>query len=178
MVWLLTGLHCALYHQFWLGIDMALSIFFQRRIYPFPIVLIVTLQLGRKGHGTNRLCVQNRDHLMKTWTKGHPCNRIIRSRHFLLSNWKYMLPICNSIFVLVRWGWGIPLGDLELMRLLFSAIAVGKTDGHPAAFGADILSLKPITSRRISGWEGTPSSLKAIEKSREVTGPHASDLSS
>ena len=75
-------------------------------------------------------------------------------------------------------SWGIPLGDLELMRRLFSAIAVGKTEGHPAAFGADILSLKPITSRRISGWGGTPSSLKAIEKSREATGPHASDLSS
>jgi len=74
-------------------------------------------------------------------------------------------------------SWGIPLGDLELMRRLFSAIAVGKT-GHPAASGADILSLKPITSRRISGWGGTPSSLKAIEKSREATGPHASDLSS
>lgn len=67
-----------------------------------------------------------------------------------------MLPVAAYIFVLVRWGWGIPLGDLELMRLLFSAIAVGKTDGHPAAFGADILSLKPITSRRISGWEVLP----------------------
>jgi hypothetical protein len=48
------------------------------------------------------------------------------------------------------------LATYELMRLLFSAIAVGKSDGHPAAFGADILSLKPITSRRISGGEVLP----------------------
>jgi hypothetical protein len=84
----------------------------------------------------------------------------------------------TQLVYLFLYAGGIPLGDLELMRRLFSAIAVGKTEGHPAAFGADILSLKPITSRRISGRGGTPSSLKAIEKSREVTGPHAPDLSS
>jgi hypothetical protein len=81
----------------------------------------------------------------------------------------------TQLVYLFLYAGGIPLGDLELMRRLFSAIAVGKTEGHPAAFGADILSLKPITSRRISGRGGT---LKAIEKSREVTGPHAPDLSS
>jgi hypothetical protein len=55
------------------------------------------------------------------------------------------------IFVVVCGGILLYATTYELGTAPRFAIAVGKTDGQPAVFGADILSLKPITYRRISG---------------------------
>ena len=50
---------------------------------------VFTLQLGRKDIAQTGCVFENRDNFMKTWRKGHVCNRIIRSRHFQLSNWRH-----------------------------------------------------------------------------------------
>jgi hypothetical protein len=73
------------------------------------------------------------------------------AKTFLLSKTSTAAGMATQLtFVVVCGGHSLPM-SCWCGRLLFFAIAVGKTDGQAAVFGADILSLKPIASPRISG---------------------------
>lgn len=117
-------------------------------------------------------------------TEGHIYirNRTIRSRHFSVI--QLVLPAMAFYICSCMLGLGhapsIYVAYLEQMRLLFSEMAVGKTDGHPCSCCVRSWHLVTETHYLLQefrvGRYSQLSSLKAIEKSREVTGPHASGL--
>lgn len=118
-----------------------------------------------KGHSRNMLCSKSRQ-IHENMERARDIYAIELSGQDIFC---YLTSTASDGFYICSCMLGLghaPIAYLEQMRLLFSAIAVGKTDGHPAAFGADILSLKPITSCRISGERYS----QLTESNREIAG--------